>query len=256
MCAVVAQLQMWLQALYEVEPDCRVVLVATHADRVPTDRLSDVWRRLVDGLLDPARPHHVLRTAAATSASRRRCSCANCLLCRPKYLAVRHADDPRAARPPSRAARAPSTDQVPRRPARRRHGRHRHIRSLAVRSSADTGCTAPVPLAVRHAADDSAGTASPLDSGSLARGSSSCASPAAAQRATGFVDLSLPVGNGAVKANATNGHVSSGGERPAARALRFPHIVGYYETDATATASSRANREKDPSSVLYENTRH
>jgi len=185
-----ARLQMWLQALYEVEPDCRVVLVGTHADRVSTERLSDIWRRLVDGLLDPARPHHVLRTAAATSASRRRCSCSNCLLCRPKYLAVRHAEE-------------------------------------------------------------AGGTASPLDTSSV--GHSSGTSPAAtvdsrAARVTGFVDLSLPVGNGAVKANATNGHVVSGGDKPAARALRFPHIVGYYETDTTASSRQTA--------VLYENVRH
>ena len=193
-----ARLQMWLQALYEVEPDCRVVLVGTHADRVATDRLSDIWRRLVDGLLDPARPHHVLRTAAATSASRRRCSCSNCLLCRPKYLAVRHAEE-------------------------------------------------------------ATGAASPTDTGSL--GHSSGTSPTAtvdqrACRTTGFVDLSLPVGNGAVKANATNGHVASGGDRPAARALRFPHIVGYYETDAGTTVRPSFYREKDPTNVLYENTRH
>ena len=193
-----ARLQMWLQALYEVEPDCRVVLVGTHADRVPTERLSDIWRRLVDGLLDPARPHHVLRTAAATSASRRRCSCSNCLLCRPKYLAVRHAEEV-------------------------------------------------------------SGAASPQDTGSL--GHSSGASPAATVdprtcRTTGFVDLSLPVGNGAVKANATNGHVVSGGDKPAARALRFPHIVGYYETDAATAVRPSFYRDKDPTTVLYENTRH
>ena len=191
-----ARLQMWLQALYEVEPDCRVVLVGTHADRVPTERLSDIWRRLVDGLLDPARPHHVLRTAAATSASRRRCSCSNCLLCRPKYLAVRHAEE-------------------------------------------------------------AGGAVSPLDTGSF--GHSSGASPAVTSadprtsRVTGFVDLSLPVGNGAVKANATNGHVVSGGDKPAARALRFPHIVGYYETDAV---TSGRPHYKDPTTVLYENVRH
>lgn len=189
-----AQLQMWLQALYELEPDCRVVLVGTHADRVPTERLGDVWRRLVDGLLDPARQHHVLRTAAATSASRRRCSCSNCLLCRPKYLAVRHADE-------------------------------------------------------------AGGTASPPDSASIGRGSG--AGPAVTvdpvYRPTGFVDLSLPVGNGAVKANATNGHVVSGGDKPAARALRFPHIVGYYETDAATAGRQSFCREKD---ALYENTRY
>ena len=192
-----ARLQMWLQALYEVEPDCRVVLVGTHADRVPTERLSDIWRRLVDGLLDPARPHHVLRTAAATSASRRRCSCSNCLLCRPKYLAVRHAEEV-------------------------------------------------------------SGAVSPVDTGSL--GHSSGASPAVTVdpqpcRATGFVDLSLPIGNGAVKANATNGHVVSGGDRPAARALRFPHIVGYYETDAVTVNRPSLYRDKDPTTVLYENAR-
>ena len=193
-----ARLQMCLQALYEVDPDCRVVLVGTHADRVPTERLSDIWRRLVEGLLDPARPHHVLRAAAATSASRRRCSCSNCLLCRPKYLAVRHADE-------------------------------------------------------------AGGAASPLDTVSL--GHSKAASPAAtleprAGRATGFVDLSLPVGNGAVKANATNGHVVSGGDKPATRALRFPHIVGYYETDAATAGRPSFYREKDPTTIIYENTRH
>ena len=194
-----ARLQMWLQALYEVEPDCRVVLVGTHADCVPTERLSDIWRRLMDGLLDPARSHHVLRTAAATSASRRRYSCSNCLLCRPKYLAVRHADEVGGA------------------------------------------------------------AASPLDTGSI--GHSSGASPVAtveprACRTTGFVDLSLPVGNGAVKASVTNGHVVSGGDKPAARALRFPHIVGYYETDATKVGRPSFCREKDPTTVVYENTRH
>jgi len=193
-----ARLQMWLQALYELDPDCRVVLVGTHADRVQAERLSDIWRRVVDGLLDPARPHHVLRTAAATSASRRRCSCSNCLLCRPKYLAVRHAEE-------------------------------------------------------------AAGSTSPPDTGSLGHGSGT--SPAAmtvdprAPHITGFVDLSLPVGNGAVKANATNGHVASGGDRPAARALRFPHIVGYYETDSAAAGRPSFHRDKDPATTIYENVR-
>jgi hypothetical protein len=244
----IARLQMWLQALYELDPEVAVLLVGTHADLIPDGGssgssstsatastatatgatttgggLADAWRRITEALLDPARSHHLRR-----NADLRRRPTSNCLLCSAKYLAVRRT--------------APALTPAPH-PVVSGNG---NATMGGDTSSSNSSSTSSDNITTRMFRRVVAST-----NNNNSSSSSNTETVAPVVRSFGYVDLSIAVGaNGATTSGSTNGHVttsgSSGGK--SAPSLRFPHVLGYYETEiASSTAAAAAQNSADPS---------
>jgi hypothetical protein len=229
---------MWLQALYELDPEVAVLLVGTHADLVPDGSsgggsssatapsaagtgsltigggLADAWRRITEALLDPARSHHLRR-----NADLRRRPTSNCLLCSPKYLAVR------------RTAPAPSS--VPH-PVVSGNG---NATMGGDTSSSNSSSTSSDNITTRMFRRVVASTNNNNNSNS----NNNTDTVVPVSRSFGYVDLSLAVGvNGAATSGSTNGHVTTSGSGKSAPPLRFPHVLGYYETEIASTTAAAA----------------